>query len=47
MDNSRAVELYHALMEAGLPLDIGHIGGYAINSMRVEKGFRLWGAEVW
>ena len=33
-------------MEAGQKHGIGHIGGYAVNSMRIEKGFRLWGAEV-
>merc|ERR1719495_2108666 len=33
-------------MEAGQELDVSHIGGYAINSMRIEKGFRLWGAEM-
>ena len=45
-DNQHALELYKSIMEAGKKFDIGHIGGYAINSMRVEKGFRLWGAEV-
>lgn len=46
VENSRAVELYRAIMESGEKYNIGHIGGYAINSMRIEKGFRLWGAEV-
>jgi len=45
-DNQHALELYTSIMEAGKPFDIGHIGGYAINSMRIEKGFRLWGAEM-
>ena len=47
MNNERAVEVYKALVSAGEKYDVGHIGGYAINSMRIEKGFRLWGAEVW
>ena len=44
--NDQASALYDAIMDAGQKHGIGHIGGYAINSMRLEKGFRLWGAEV-
>jgi len=46
VDNDRALELYEKLMNEGEQFNIGHIGGYAINSMRIEKGFRLWGAEM-
>ncbi|XP_057306789.1 dimethylglycine dehydrogenase, mitochondrial-like [Hydractinia symbiolongicarpus] len=44
--NDRALELYNALVSADQKFSIGHIGSYAINSMRIEKGFRLWGAEM-
>ena len=47
MKNEEATQLYAAIMNAGQKHGIGHIGGYAVNSMRIEKGFRLWGAEVW
>ena len=46
MKNEEATQLYAAIMEAGQKHGIGHIGAYAVNSMRIEKGFRLWGAEV-
>ena len=46
VNNDRAVELYSQIMNAGKGFNIGHIGGYAINSMRIEKGFRMWSAEV-
>ena len=46
VENSRAVKLYKAVMKNKEKYNISHIGGYAINSMRIEKGFRLWGAEV-
>lgn len=46
VNNDRAVDLYNKIMDAGQKFNIGHIGGYAINSMRIEKGFRMWGAEM-
>ena len=42
MNNDRAVKLYNQIMNAG----DGHIVGYAVNSMRIEKGFRMWVSEV-
>jgi len=44
--NEDSVHLYEELVEAGKEFDIGHVGSYAINSLRLEKGFRLWGAEM-
>ena len=44
--NEQARDLYAAIMNAGQKHNIGFIGSYAINAMRLEKGFRLWGAEV-
>ena len=38
--------VYDALMEAGEEAGLGEFGSHAMNSMRMEKGFRHWGAEV-
>ena len=38
--------LYDALMEAGSDFGIGNFGLYAVNSLRLEKGYRSWGAEL-
>lgn len=38
-------KLYEALLEVGKP-QIGNFGTYALNSLRLEKGFRMWGAEM-
>ncbi|XP_067144405.1 dimethylglycine dehydrogenase, mitochondrial-like isoform X2 [Centruroides vittatus] len=39
-------KLYSALLEAGKQHGIGNFGTYALNSLRLEKGFRMWGAEM-
>nr|WP_316650430.1 FAD-dependent oxidoreductase [uncultured Gellertiella sp.] len=39
-------ELYDRLVEAGKPFGIADFGLYAINSLRMEKGYRGWGAEL-
>lgn len=39
-------ELYEALLTAGNDHGIGDFGTYALNSLRLEKGFRWWGFEV-
>src|SRR5437773_2012895 len=38
--------LYRQLMEAGKDFGITNAGHYAINSLRLEKGYRAWGAEL-
>ncbi|WP_127557200.1 GcvT family protein [Nioella ostreopsis] len=38
--------LFDALEEAGQPHGIGFYGAYAANSMRLEKGYRGWGADL-
>lgn len=38
--------LYKALLEAGEEFGVGDFGTYALNTLRIEKGFRMWGAEV-
>ncbi len=37
---------YEALMESGRELGAVNAGHYAINSLRLEKGYRAWGAEL-
>jgi len=38
--------LYEALWEAGKEHGIADFGLYAVNSLRIEKGYRGWGAEL-
>ena len=38
--------LHDALCAAGAPLGLRHFGTYAMNSMRLEKGYRAWGADL-
>jgi 4-methylaminobutanoate oxidase (formaldehyde-forming) len=44
--SSQAVALYDALRNAGRGFDLRMAGHYAINSLRLEKGYRAWGAEL-
>ncbi|KAG7246327.1 hypothetical protein CRUP_006062, partial [Coryphaenoides rupestris] len=37
--------VYQAIMAAGKEEGIDNFGTYAMNSLRLEKGFRGWGAE--
>lgn len=41
-----SVALYNAIMDAGQKEGIDNFGTYALNALRLEKGFRAWGAEV-
>lgn len=38
--------LYDALMAAGTPHGIGNAGYRAIESLRLEKGYRVWGSDI-
>ena len=38
--------VYNELMAAGKDLGVVNAGHYAINSLRLEKGYRAWGAEL-
>ncbi|MCP5084883.1 MAG: FAD-dependent oxidoreductase [Alphaproteobacteria bacterium] len=38
--------LYQALIEQGAPLGLRHFGAFALNSMRLEKGYRAWGMDL-
>ncbi len=41
-----AVGVYERLMAAGKELGIANAGYYAIDSLRLEKGYRAWGREL-
>ena len=41
-----ALTVYDALMAAGQPHGIANAGYRAIESLRLEKGYRAWGAEI-
>ncbi|MFB6224108.1 MAG: FAD-dependent oxidoreductase [Haloarcula sp.] len=38
--------LWETLWDAGQDLDVRPMGGGALSSMRLEKGFRLWGTDI-
>ena len=38
--------LYGTLWDAGLKFGIANYGLYAVNSMRIEKGYKAWSAEL-
>jgi len=42
----QAPALYDCLMEAGVDLGLSNAGHYAINCMRLEKGYRAWGSDI-
>jgi 4-methylaminobutanoate oxidase (formaldehyde-forming) len=44
--SDQATLAYDAIMDAGKSLGVVNAGHYAINSLRLEKGFRAWGAEL-
>jgi len=43
---SQAVLVYEALIKAGKAFDVVNAGHYAINSLRLEKAYRAWGADI-
>ena len=42
----QAVHIYDALIEAGDEFGLRHAGYHALNSLRLEKGYRSWGHDV-
>lgn len=44
--SAQAVEVYKALMLAGSTYEICNVGLHALNSLRMEKGFRHWGHDI-
>ncbi|KAH6937541.1 hypothetical protein HPB50_001694 [Hyalomma asiaticum] len=45
-DRKHTAALYSQLLRFGEPYGIKDFGTYALNSLRIEKGFRLWGADM-
>jgi 4-methylaminobutanoate oxidase (formaldehyde-forming) len=41
-----ATQVYQTIMQAGQPHDIRNAGYRAIESLRLEKGYRAWGADI-
>ena len=46
MAREHAVVLHGLLMAAGRDLGVTNAGHYAINSLRLEKGYCAWGADI-
>ncbi len=46
MPTDVAVTVYEALMAAGAPLGMINAGYRAIETLRLEKGYRAWGADI-
>ena len=46
VSSEQALAVYETLMEAGKEFGLMNAGHYAINSLRLEKGYRAWGAEL-
>jgi len=46
VSSSQAVCLYDSLKQAGAEMGLLDAGHYAIQSLRLEKGYRAWGAEL-
>uniref|UniRef100_A0A8C4DBX8 Dimethylglycine dehydrogenase n=1 Tax=Dicentrarchus labrax TaxID=13489 RepID=A0A8C4DBX8_DICLA len=46
IDQKNMAAVYKAMMEAGKDEGIDNFGTYAMSSLRLEKGFRGWGAEM-
>ena len=38
--------VYDALMDSGKDFEIGHFGTFVVNTLRLEKGFKMWGNEM-
>ncbi|MEE8301640.1 MAG: FAD-dependent oxidoreductase [Candidatus Tectomicrobia bacterium] len=41
-----AVSVYDRIIEAGKAFDLKHAGYHALNSLRMEKGYRHWGHDI-
>ena len=40
------IQLFDAIVEAGKEFGLTHFGMYAMESMRLEKSYRMWGADL-
>jgi dimethylglycine dehydrogenase len=45
-DVTRQEQLLRKLLQAGKGFDSGFYGAFAMNSMRLEKGYRAWGSDL-
>ncbi len=45
-NKENALAVYNALMQAGERFDIANAGYRAIESLRLEKGYRAWGSDI-
>ena len=43
---SGAEQVFASLVNAGQQYGLGYFGAYAVDSMRLEKGFRAWGMDL-
>ncbi|MGB1238831.1 MAG: GcvT family protein [Pseudomonadales bacterium] len=41
-----AAHVFERICEAGQTFDLKHVGFHAINSLRLEKGYRHWGEDI-
>lgn len=46
MPRSAGTDIYKAIMDAGRPLGIRNAGYRAIESLRLEKGYRVWSSDL-
>ncbi|MGH6660251.1 MAG: GcvT family protein [Rhodospirillales bacterium] len=46
VDNRQAPALYDAVVAAGTELGLVHAGYHAMDSLRIEKAYRRWGADI-
>ncbi|MEH6650029.1 MAG: FAD-dependent oxidoreductase [Motiliproteus sp.] len=44
--SAMAVEFYRKLQQAGAAFELRNVGLHALNSLRLEKGFRHWGHDI-
>ena len=43
---AEAAKVYHAIHQAGAEYELCNVGLHALNSLRLEKGFRHWGHDI-
>jgi glycine cleavage system aminomethyltransferase T/glycine/D-amino acid oxidase-like deaminating enzyme len=46
VDNQHAIDVWDALLAAGRPLGIEPVGYKAVDSLRLEKGYRYWSTDL-
>ena len=45
VDDENLTQLYNSILDAGDDLGLADFGSYALNSMRIEKGYHGWGFD--